>query len=244
MSPESLVRELAKAVGQDAVQAGEASRLVYSYDATFQQRLPDIVVSPTTTEQVQAALRVASRMEVPVITRGAGTSLSGGTIPMTGGIILNLARMDRILEIDKANGMAVVEPGVVNADFQSLVEAEGLFYPPDPASYRQSTLGGNVATNAGGPRGVKYGVTRDYVRGMDVALADGALLRLGGKVAKNATGYQLYHLFIGSEGTLGVITRLVLRLIPLPQVQRTARALFATLEDASEGVATVLATGV
>lgn len=241
---EGFILELERVLGRGVIQAGEASRLVYSYDATFQQRLPDVVVSPTTTEQVQAVLRVASRLDVPVITRGAGTSLSGGTIPTTGGIVLNLARMDRVLEIDKANGMAVVEPGVVNADFQGLVEAQGLFYPPDPASYRQSTLGGNVATNAGGPRGVKYGVTRDYVRGMDVVLADGTLLRLGGKIAKSATGYQLHHLFIGSEGTLGVITRLILRLIPLPQVQRTARALFATLEDASEGVAAVLGTGV
>ena len=171
-------------------------------------------------------LRIAHREGLPVITRGAGTNLSGATIPLTGGIVLALTRMNRILEVDHLNGCAVVEPGVVNGEFQAQVESEGLFYPPDPSSMAQSTLGGNVACCAGGPHCLKYGVTKDYVLGLTVVLADGRVMQLGGKLYKNVTGYNLSQLIIGAEGTLGVVTRIILRLLPLPRVRRAGGCLF------------------
>ncbi len=240
---DALLRELAVVVGAEHARSGPAALVAYSYDATFQQRLPDVVVSPATTEAVAAVLRIAHRDGVAVIARGAGTSLAGGTIPVDGGIVLNLARMNRVIEIDAANSCAVVEAGSVTADFQQAVEERGLFYPPDPASLRQSTLGGNVACNAGGPRCLKYGVTKDYVLGMTAVLADGRVLRLGGRLHKNVTGYQLMQLIVGSEGTLAVVTELVLRLLPLPRVRRAAAAFFPRLDDASRAVAAIGAGG-
>ena len=169
-------------------------------------------------------MRVAAREQIPIIARGASSGLAGGTIPESGGMVLNLARMDRIVEIDTANVCVVAQAGVVTLQLQQAVERVGLFYPPDPASSRQSTIGGNVATNAGGPRCLKYGVTRDYVIGLTVVLASGEILRLGGKFTKNATGYQLMQLFVGSEGTLGIVTEVILRLVPLPRARVTAVA--------------------
>lgn len=244
MLSQALRAELAAIVGEAAVHDGPAQLVAYSYDGTFQQRLPDVAVSPSTTEQVAAVLRLAHREGLPVVPRGGASSLAGGTIPETGGIVLNLARMNRILEIDRANSCAVVEAGVVTARLQAAAEAEGLFYPPDPSSLNQSTLGGNVACNAGGPRCLKYGVTRDYVLGMTVVLAGGRILRLGGKLLKNVTGYQLVQLFAGSEGTLGVITELILRLIPLPRHRATAVAVFRSLDEASLAVTAVMQAGV
>ena len=242
MTVETVLKELRRTLGDDAVRTEPAALLAYSYDGTFQQSVPDAVVTPRTPEDVQTVLRLANQERIPVITRGAGTSLAGGTIPMSKGIVLVLAGMNRILEIDRANSVALVEPGVVTGDLQAAVEKEGLFYPPDPASLRQSTIGGNLSTNAGGPRGVKYGVTRDYVRGLTVVLADGTRLDLGGRIHKNATGYQLLHLFVGSEGTLGVVTQGILKLVSLPRHRRTARALFPSLDIASEGVTALLAS--
>ncbi|MBI4307417.1 MAG: FAD-binding protein, partial [Chloroflexi bacterium] len=224
MLNDRILQDLRAIVGEEYVRAGTAQLIAYSYDATFQQAPPDAVVLPRTTEQVAAVLRLANREGIPVIPRGAGTSLSGGTIPLTGGAVLALTRMNDIKEIDRANTCAVVEPGVVTATFQAAVEKVGLFYPPDPASLNQSTLGGNVACNAGGPRCLKYGVTRDYVLGLTVVLADGRVLRLGGKTIKNVSGYQLIQLFSASEGTLGVITETILRLLPLPRHRSTAVA--------------------
>ena len=241
--PELLIREIAAIVGPEHARTGTAARIAYSYDATFQQYPPDIVVSPATTEEVTAVVRVANREGIAVIARGAGTSLAGGTIPVDGGLVLNLARMNRIIEIDVANSCAVVEAGCVTANLQRTAEQAGLFYPPDPASLEQATLGGNVACNAGGPRCLKYGVTKDYVLGMTAILADGRVLRLGGKLLKNVTGYQLMQLIVGSEGTLAVVTELVLRLRPLPRVRRTAAAFFPSINDASESVAAIGAAG-
>ncbi len=237
------IDELRRSLPEGTVRSEQPARLAYSHDATFQRRLPDAVVSPLTTEDVQTVLRVANDAGIPVVTRGAGSGLSGGAVPVDGGIVLVLVGMDRLLDIDVANGVAVVEPGVITADLQTHVEAKGLFYPPDPASLGQSTIGGNVATNAGGPRGVKYGVTRDYVKGLTVVLADGTRLELGGKTHKNAAGYQLLHLFVGSEGTLGAITQVTLKLIPLPRFRRTAVGFFPSLEIASEAVTALLVTG-
>ncbi|MSQ61396.1 MAG: FAD-binding protein [Dehalococcoidia bacterium] len=240
---ESVVREIAAIVGEDHARTDTAARIAYSYDATFQQYPPDIVVSPATTEEVAAVVRVAHREGIAVIARGAGTSLAGGTIPVDGGLVLNLARMNRLIEIDVANSCAVVEAGCVTAHLQRAAEQAGLFYPPDPASLEQATLGGNVACNAGGPRCLKYGVTKDYVLGMTAVLADGRVLRLGGKLLKNVTGYQIMQLIVGSEGTLAVVTELVLRLRPLPRVRRTAAAFFLRIDDASESVAAIGAAG-
>ena len=239
-----LLDALAAIVGRQYVHSGPAERVAYSYDATFQQYPPEAAVSPATTEQVAAVLRLVHQEEVPVIPRGSGTGLAGGTIPTPGSLVLNLARLRNRLEIDVANSVAVVDAGVVTADLQRAAEAQGLFYPPDPASLNQSSIGGNAATNAGGPRCLKYGVTKDYVLGMTVVLADGRVLRLGGRVMKNATGYQLAQLFVGSEGTLGVITELILRLLPLPRVRRTAAAFFPSVEGAGKAVGAILQAGV
>ncbi len=238
-----ILRELAAIVGDEHARAGAAARVAYSYDATFQQHLPDVVVAPATTDEVAAVLRVAHREGIAVIARGAGTSLAGGTIPIDGGLVLNLARMNRVTEVDVANACVLVEAGCVTAGLQRAVEERGLFYPPDPASLQQSTIGGNVSCNAGGPRCLKYGVTKDYVLGMTAVLADGRVLRLGGRLHKNVTGYQLMQLIVGAEGTLAVVTEVILRLRPLPRFRRTAVAFFARIDDASEAVAAIGAAG-
>lgn len=241
---DGLIEELRAIVGADQVHAGPAQLISYSLDGTFAQNPPDVALTPVSTEEVAAVMRLAARENLTVLPRGAGTSLAGGGIPIGGGILLSLARMNEILEIDTANAVAVVQPGVITAKLQTEVEKLNLFYPPDPASLNQSTLGGNVACNAGGPRCLKYGVTKDYVLGMSVVLADGRLLKLGGKLVKNVTGYQLTQLFVGSEGTLGIITEIVLRLRPLPRYRSTAAAYFGTLDDASTAVAAIIAAGI
>jgi glycolate oxidase len=240
----ALLAEFAAIVGAEQVHAGTAGLIAYSLDGTFAQDVPDLALTPDSVEQVAAILRLCDRESLAVVPRGAGTSLSGGAIPIGGGVLLSLARMNRIIEIDTANAVAVVQPGVVTGDLQRAVEKLGLFYPPDPASLQQSTIGGNVACNAGGPRCLKYGVTKDYVLGLTAVLADGRVLRLGGKLAKNVTGYQLAQLLVGSEGTLAVIVEVVLRLLPLPRERSTAAAYFPTLDAASEAVAAIIAGGI
>src|SRR5689334_16862088 len=190
----TLAEELRGVVDPGYVHTAPSEIIAYSYDGTFQQRRPDLAVSPASTDEVAKIVRLASQNKVPIIARGASSGLAGGTIPESGGIILNLARMDRIVEIDTENVCVTAQAGVVTLQLQQAVEKIGLFYPPDPASSRQSTIGGNVATNAGGPRCLKYGVTRDYVIGLTVVLATGEVLKLGGRVTKNATGYALMQL--------------------------------------------------
>ena len=243
-NPQEILRELQTIVGAAQIHAGPAELFAYSYDGTFQQARPDFAVTPGSTDEVAAIMRLADEESLSVIPRGAGTSLSGGTIPVGGGLVLSLARMNQILEIDRVNTLGRVQAGVVTGEFQAAVEKLGLFYPPDPASLNQSTLGGNVACNAGGPRCLKYGVTKDYVLGMTVVLVDGRVLRLGGKLLKNVTGYQLGQLFIGSEGSLGVITEIILRLLPLPRVRCTAAAYFPSLDQAAQAVSDVMAAGI
>jgi len=181
---------------------------------------------------------------VPVVPRGAATGLAGGALPVAGGICLNMARMNRILDISIPDTLAVVQPGVITLDLQKAVEKYGFFYPPDPASVYQCTIGGNVATNAGGPRCLKYGVTGDYVLGLEVVVPGGHVLRLGGRTIKNVSGYNLKELFIGSEGTLGVVTEITVRLIPKPAAQMTALAAFPRLADACQAVGNILQAGV
>ena len=240
----TLVEELRSIVDEGYVHTAPSEIIAYSYDGTFQQRRPDFVVSPATTEEVAEIVRIANREKKPIIARGASSGLAGGTIPESGGIILNLARMDRILEIDTDNVCVQAQAGVVTLKLQQAVEAKGLFYPPDPASSRQSTIGGNVATNAGGPRCLKYGTTRDYVIGLTVVLASGEILKLGGKITKNATGYALIHLFVGSEGTLGIVTEVTLKLLPLPRARVTAVASFPALAQASQAVSRIMGSGI
>ncbi|MDE3075264.1 MAG: FAD-binding protein, partial [Chloroflexota bacterium] len=243
MNP-SLVDEFGRIVGAEYVHDAPSEIIAYSFDGTFQQQRPDLAVSPASTEEVAEIVKLASREGLPIIARGASSGLAGGTIPETGGLVLNLARMDRLVEIDQANVCVTAEAGVVTLQLQDAVEKLGLFYPPDPASSRQSTIGGNVATNAGGPRCLKYGVTKDYVIGLTVVLASGEVLRLGGKVTKNATGYQLLQLFVGSEGTLGVVTEVIVKLIPLPRARVTATATFPQLTQASQAVSAIMGSGI
>jgi len=230
-------------VGDEAVRDGPSELLAYSYDGTFQQAMPMAVAMVRATEQVSAILRVASQEGIPVVARGTSTGLAGGSIPPNGAIVLNLARMRAIREVDAADGVAVVEAGVITGDLHQAVERTGFFYPPDPASLRQCTIGGNLACNAGGPRCLKYGVTRDYVRGLTVVLADGTVVQAGGRTLKSSTGYALPHLFVGSEGTLGVITEATLRIIPLPRGRAAALAFFASLDDAGGAVRSMLRDG-
>jgi glycolate oxidase len=218
-------------------------RIAYSYDGGMPQHLPDLVVLPESTEEVAEVMRTAEANRIPVVPRGAGTGLAGGSVPEGGGVVVALTRLNRLLEVDQSNRTATVEAGVVTGQLQTQVEALGLFYPPDPASIHQSTIGGNVATNAGGPRCVKYGVTGNYVLGLTVVLADGRALRTGSKTARNAAGYSLTHLFIGSEGTLGIITEVTVRLITRPKAFRTALVTFSRLDDVSIAIQRILHDG-
>jgi glycolate oxidase len=217
---------------------------VFGYDGTWATHRPEAAVSPLTAEEVAAVVKVARRFGAPVVARGGGTGLAGGSVPVEGGVVVNTTMMNRIVEMDAPNMVAVVQPGVVNAQLQAEAEKLGLFYPPDPQSLRQCTIGGNVATTAGGPRCLKYGTTKDYVLGMQVVLADGRIMRMGGKTIKMQTGYNLTQLFVGSEGTLGVITEVTLRLIPRPRHRGTVMVVFRSLDDAAETVNRILWAGI
>ena len=194
---------------------------------------------PLSTEEVSALLRYAHEHRVPVTPRGAGTNLVGSTVPLEGGVILDLSRMDRVLELDEDTMTVTVEPGMLLQDLQAYVEARGLFYPPDPGE-KASSIGGNISTNAGGMRAVKYGVTRDYVRGLEVVLADGTVMQVGGKQVKDASGLSLKHLLIGSEGTLAVITKCLLRLVPKPEASLSVLVPYADLKTGIQSVLTIL----
>ena len=240
---EQFYTELSLIVGGDGIEYQTQFLFHNNPDVTSQHTLTNTVVYPRTTQQVSDLLRLAHQHALPVIARGSGTSLTGSSTPTQGELVLNLTRMNRILEIDPQTSTATVEAGVINGDLQHALEPLGLFYPPDPASLMQCSLGGNVACNAGGPRCLKYGVTKDYVLGMTVVLADGRILHLGGKVLKSAVGYQLMQLFIGSEGTLGIITELILRLLPRPKAYATAAVFFADLDQASQAVTALFSHG-
>ncbi len=212
---------------------------LYAFDATNQRFMPEAVVWPGSAAEVSALVALAAEHSIPVVARGAGTGLSGGALPLHGGVVCAMTRFNRIVSIDKANLIAVVEPGVIASDFQAAVEEKGLFYPPDPASREFSTLGGNAAENAGGTRAVKYGVTRDYVLGLEVVLGTGEIIQTGVKTAKGVVGYDLTRLLVGSEGTLGIITRLTMRLLPKPEAKETVIAFFNKIPQAAETVSAI-----
>jgi glycolate oxidase len=239
-----IIQELKGTLGENRVLDSPVDRTAYAYDATWGEALPDVVVLPLATEEVSAVLKIAQRERIPVVPRGAASGLSGGAVPVAGGICLSLARMNRILEIDPDELIAVVQPGVVNMDLQEAAAELGLFFPPDPASWYMATLGGNVAENAGGPRCLKYGVTKDYVLGLEVVLADGRVMRTGGRTIKNVAGYDLTSLLIGSEGTLGVVTEITLKLLPQPASRATVMGVFDEIEQACEAVNRVITSGV
>lgn len=238
---DAYLSELHSFLGEDQILTSPEDMTVYAFDGTAMLRaLPACVILPETAEQVSRVLKLANERRIPVVTRGSGTGLSGGSVPIPGGIVLCLVRMNRILEVDTDNLTMTVQPGVITQNIFDAAAAEGLFYPPDPGSMKISTIGGNVANNAGGLRGLKYGVTRNYVMALDVALADGRILSTGTKCVKDVAGFSLRDLFIGSEGTLGVITRIVLKLIPPPAAKKTMLGLFNSMTAAAETISAII----
>jgi glycolate oxidase len=233
---DNLVIQLRHIVGDEWVSTDVGTLTAYGVDALKQGRAADVVVKPANTAEVAAVARLCHETRTPLVPRGAGTGYTGGAVPVHGGVVISLERLNRILEIDEGNLLAVVEPHVITGDLQTAVEAVGLFYPPDPASLRQSVVGGNVAENAGGPRAFKYGVTNKYILGLEAVLPTGEIIETGGKVVKNVVGYDLTHLLAGSEGTLAIITKVIVRLIPKPPVQVTMRASFPTVRHAVDAV--------
>jgi glycolate oxidase len=238
----SILDELRSHLGADRVLTEPEDLVPYSFDGTAAMlQMPGAVVFVTSAVDVQAVLRIAQRTGTAVVTRGSGTGLSGGSLPVAGCIVLCTVRMDRILEVDAANLTLTAQPGVTTLQIADAATAAGLFYPPDPGSMKISTIGGNVAENSGGLRGLKYGITRNYVMGLEVVLPDGEILFTGNKCVKDVAGYSLKDLFIGSEGTLGVITQVLLRLIPKPAAKKTMVATFASLEAAAQTVSDIIA---
>jgi glycolate oxidase len=238
----SLIDELAGVLGADRVLTAPEDVAVYAYDATAVLRQnPGCVVFPTTTAEVAACVKAARRFGTPVVTRGSGTGLSGGSVPTAGCLVLCLTAMNRILKVDPRNLTIEVEAGVITQTIDEAAAKHGLFYPPDPGSRKISTIGGNVAENSGGLRGLKYGVTRDYVLGLEAVLASGDVVWLGNKCVKDVAGYNLRDLFIGSEGTLGIVTRVLLKLLPQPAARKTMLAVYTSIEAAGETVSDIIA---
>ncbi len=235
-----VLKKLQAIVGEKYLTIAKEDLLCYSYDGTGMEYMPSAVAFPGSAEEVCSIMQLANETPFPVIPRGAGTGMTGGSLPVEGGLILAMSRLNRILEIDRENQVAVVEPGVITGQFQTAVKQEGLFYPPDPASSDFCTMGGNVAECAGGPSAIKYGVTRDYVLGLEVVLPDGRLMHTGVRTAKGVVGYDLTRLFVGSEGTLCVITKITVKLLALPSNRKTYLVLVASLQQATSLVSEIL----
>src|SRR5512139_4126143 len=240
-----LAEEFRAIVGDDGVISRPDELRVYECDAltTHHRAMPDLVVLPGSTDQVAAVVRRCAAEDIPIVPRGAGTGLSGGAIPVQGGVLIVLTRMNRILDVDVANRTATVQAGCVNLDINRAVMPRGFFFAPDPASQQASTIGGNVAENAGGPHCLKYGATTNHVLGARVVLPDGEIAAFGGRLA-DRPGYDLIGVFVGSEGTLGICTEVTVRLLPLPQAVKTILAVFRTIEDASNAVSAIIARGI
>jgi glycolate oxidase len=238
-----LRRELETIVGADGVLSDPEELLVYESDGlTLFRALADFVVFPTSAEQVAAVVRLANRESIPFVARGAGTGLSGGCLPAEGGLVISMMRMNRVLEVDYDNQIAVVEPGLVNLHLSWAVGPRGFYYAPDPSSQQACTIGGNIANNSGGPHTLKYGVTVNHVLGLEVVLPDGEIAWLGGKT-RDALGYDLAGVFVGSEGTFGIATKIVVRILKKPQAVKTVLAVFDRIEQASAAVSAIIAAG-
>jgi glycolate oxidase len=241
------VDKLIEVLGREKVSTSLVERKLYSYDATpipIERALPSAVVFPTSQEDVQKLVKVCYEEEIPIFPRGAGSGLTGGAVPtLEKGVVVSFERMNKF-QIDVDNATAVVEPGVITYEFQREVERFGLFYPPDPSSFKYSTIGGNIAENAGGPRCLKYGVTREYVLGLTAVIKEGEVIKTGNPVIKDVAGYDITKLFVGSEGTLGLITSAVLKLIPKPKARGTALILFKNLEDVGRVVTRIMTSGI
>ena len=240
--PGDILPLLVEALGRDRVLTALEDLVPYSFDGTaVLKQLPQVVVFPHSTEEVATCVRIAAEAGVPIVTRGSGTGLSGGSVPVNGCMVLCLVRMNAILEVDVSNLTMRAQAGVITQKIAEAAEAEGLFYPPDPGSMKISTIGGNVAENSGGLRGLKYGVTRDYVMALQVVLADGTIVELGNKCVKDVAGSSLKDLFIGSEGTLGIVTEVLLKLLPMPAARSTLLASYDSMTAAAETVSSIIA---
>lgn len=240
--PAAILTQLRAIVGADQVLTAKEDLIPYSFDGTAaMSQMPGCVVFVTSTEQIAAVLKLANSTKTPVVTRGSGTGLSGGSLPSRDCLVMCTARMNRILEVDRANLTMLVEPGVTTLAIADAAAAVGLFYPPDPGSMKISTIGGNVAENSGGLRGLKYGITRNYVMGLEVVLPDGEVLWTGNKCVKDVAGFSLKDLFVGSEGTLGVMTKVLLKLIPKPAAKKTMVATYSAMDAAAQTVSDIIA---
>ncbi|MCJ8008524.1 glycolate oxidase subunit GlcD [Lederbergia wuyishanensis] len=241
MITEQIRSRLSEIVGEENVITSQAGRLVYSYDATPNyQSMPDLVIAPRNTNEIAEIVNVCRDEKIPIIPRGSGTNLCAGTVPTEGGIVLLFKHMNKILEIDEENLTVTVQPGVITQDMIREVEKKGLFYPPDPSSMKISTIGGNINENSGGLRGLKYGVTADYVMALEAVLPNGDIIRTGGKLAKDVAGYNLTQLLVGSEGTLAIITEATLKLIPIPETKQTMLALYQNMDAAALSVSKII----
>ncbi|MDR3764471.1 MAG: FAD-linked oxidase C-terminal domain-containing protein [Acidobacteriota bacterium] len=242
MIDSALIQKLREIVGTGNVLTSKVNLVTYGYDATADvpQGRPDVIVMPTTAEQVQQVVNLARRNGVAIYSRGAGTNLSGGTIPVEKGIVLSLQKMNKIVEVDAENLTAVVQPGVIIQELNNAAAKHGLMYPPDPGTVTTATMGGSVAENSGGLRGLKYGVTKHYVMGMEVVLANGDRVRFGGKTVKNVTAYDFSNLFVGSEGTLGIIVEITCKLLPAPKYRRAMLATYKSVSDAGNTVSAII----
>ena len=240
---QDIIKKLRACVGKEHLLTAPEELACYSFDGTGLSFMPDAVALPDSTEQISILLELANRYRFPVIPRGAGSGMTGGALPVKGGLVIVFSRMNRIIEIDGDNMIAVVEPGVITGELQAELKKQRLMYPPDPASLKFCSIGGNAAECAGGPSAVKYGVTRDYIIGLEVVLPTGEIMKTGVRTEKGVVGYDLTHLFIGSEGTLAVFTKLILRLLPLPEAKTTFLLSFSSLSDATGLVAEIMSTG-
>jgi glycolate oxidase/D-lactate dehydrogenase len=242
--PDRIKRALKEAIGEHNVLDDEMDRMLYSYDATRLSFPPDVVVIPESEEDVKKVVKICYEEGVPITPRGAGSGYTGGAIPVKGGVLISFEKMDKILWIDEDNAVAKVQPGVITYRLQQAVEKRGLFYPPDPASYKFCTMGGNVAENAGGPRCVKYGVTREYIMELDTVIYTGETIHTGRITLKDVAGYDLTRLLIGSEGTLGIFTGITVKLIPKPKAKKTVKAVYMDLESVGKTVKDIFKAGI
>jgi glycolate oxidase len=241
---DAVLKEIESLIPIKRILSGLEERYSYSFDASFGEYLPDLAIQPESAFEISEMMKIANKYRIPVYPRGSATSLSGGPLPVEGGIVLDMSQMNKKLIIDRENLLAVASPGVKTGDIHQKAEEVGLFYPPDPSSSHVSTIGGNLLENSSGPKGLKYGTTKEYVIGLEVVTPTGEIIRTGGKTVKNVTGYDLTRLIVGSEGTLGIVTEATLRLIPKPQARKTLLATFNRLVDSGYAITKILSSGI